>query len=159
MAQMSFGDPLEDLNLLTSTTIVPSQPPNARAAAGAALVTSLQSAGSRADQWRDCVVDRIGDWEARLADRKLEPREILLARGRVVELHELIRRAHAAGHDLVAWALHRLGRDIEAAAEIEAKLSERAPEREVFIEKVTSELEAALKEAGIPAAITGRPKR
>jgi GTP pyrophosphokinase len=43
-------------------------------------------------------------------------------------------------------------------AEIEAKLSERAPEREVFIEKVTSELEAALKEAGIPAAITGRPK-
>lgn len=43
-------------------------------------------------------------------------------------------------------------------AEIEAKLSDRAPEREVFIEKVTSELEAALKEAGIPATITGRPK-
>ncbi|HKX75789.1 MAG TPA: bifunctional (p)ppGpp synthetase/guanosine-3',5'-bis(diphosphate) 3'-pyrophosphohydrolase [Acidimicrobiia bacterium] len=43
-------------------------------------------------------------------------------------------------------------------AEIEAKLAERSPEREVFIEKVISELEAALGEAGIEAAITGRPK-
>ena len=30
------------------------------------------AAGSRADQWRDCVVDRIGYWEERLADRKLD---------------------------------------------------------------------------------------
>ncbi len=43
-------------------------------------------------------------------------------------------------------------------AEIEAMLTDRAPEREVFIEKVTSELEAALSDAGIPATITGRPK-
>ena len=43
-------------------------------------------------------------------------------------------------------------------AEIEARLADRAPEREVFIEKVTSELEAALAEAGIAAAISGRPK-
>ena len=43
-------------------------------------------------------------------------------------------------------------------AEIEARLSERAPEREVFIEKVTSEIQAALSDAGIPATITGRPK-
>lgn len=43
-------------------------------------------------------------------------------------------------------------------AEIESKLVERAPEREVFIEKVISELEAALSDAGIPATVTGRPK-
>ncbi|MDP3983749.1 MAG: bifunctional (p)ppGpp synthetase/guanosine-3',5'-bis(diphosphate) 3'-pyrophosphohydrolase [Acidimicrobiia bacterium] len=43
-------------------------------------------------------------------------------------------------------------------AEIEDKLAERSPEREVFIEKVVSELEAVLTEAGISAVITGRPK-
>ena len=43
-------------------------------------------------------------------------------------------------------------------AEIETKLTERSPEREVFIEKVVSELIAALSEAGIEADITGRPK-
>ncbi|CAN5171198.1 GTP pyrophosphokinase [soil metagenome] len=43
-------------------------------------------------------------------------------------------------------------------AEIESKLADRAPEREVFIEKVISELEAALSDAGIPATVTGRPK-
>jgi GTP pyrophosphokinase len=43
-------------------------------------------------------------------------------------------------------------------AEIEAKLTERSPEREVFIEKVVSELVSALSEAGIEADITGRPK-
>jgi GTP pyrophosphokinase len=43
-------------------------------------------------------------------------------------------------------------------AEIEDKLAERSPEREVFIEKVISELEATLTEAGISAIITGRPK-
>lgn len=30
------------------------------------------AAGSRADRWRDCVVDRISYWEERLADRKLD---------------------------------------------------------------------------------------
>ncbi|HUQ89302.1 MAG TPA: S1/P1 nuclease [Vicinamibacterales bacterium] len=29
-------------------------------------------AGSRSDRWRDCVVDRIGYWEERLADVKLD---------------------------------------------------------------------------------------
>jgi GTP pyrophosphokinase len=43
-------------------------------------------------------------------------------------------------------------------AEIEAKLAERSPEREVYIEKVTGELDAALKDAGITATISGRPK-
>jgi GTP pyrophosphokinase len=43
-------------------------------------------------------------------------------------------------------------------AEIQAKLDERSPEREVFIEKVISELEAALSDSGIPARVTGRPK-
>jgi GTP pyrophosphokinase len=43
-------------------------------------------------------------------------------------------------------------------AEIQAKLEERAPEREVFIEKVISELEAALSDSGVPARVTGRPK-
>jgi len=43
-------------------------------------------------------------------------------------------------------------------AEIESKLAERSPEREVFIEKVVAELVSALSEAGIEADITGRPK-
>ena len=43
-------------------------------------------------------------------------------------------------------------------AEIEDKLAERSPEREVFIEKVIAELESALAESGIDAVITGRPK-
>lgn len=30
------------------------------------------AAGSRADRWRDCVVDRIGYWEERLGDPKLD---------------------------------------------------------------------------------------
>jgi len=30
------------------------------------------AAGSRGDRWRDCVVDRIGYWEERLADPKLD---------------------------------------------------------------------------------------
>ncbi len=30
------------------------------------------AAGSRSDRWRDCVVDRIGYWEERLADAKLD---------------------------------------------------------------------------------------
>jgi guanosine-3',5'-bis(diphosphate) 3'-pyrophosphohydrolase len=43
-------------------------------------------------------------------------------------------------------------------AEIEAKLAELSPEREVFIEKVISELQAALNDSGIVASISGRPK-
>ncbi|MEX2625043.1 MAG: bifunctional (p)ppGpp synthetase/guanosine-3',5'-bis(diphosphate) 3'-pyrophosphohydrolase [Acidimicrobiia bacterium] len=43
-------------------------------------------------------------------------------------------------------------------AEIELRLTERSPEREVFIEKVVAELGDALTEAGIEADISGRPK-
>ena len=43
-------------------------------------------------------------------------------------------------------------------AEVQTKLDERSPEREVFIEKVISELETALSDSGIPARVTGRPK-
>jgi GTP pyrophosphokinase len=43
-------------------------------------------------------------------------------------------------------------------AEIEAKLAERAPEREVFIEKMIQEVQAMLADAGIEATVTGRPK-
>jgi len=43
-------------------------------------------------------------------------------------------------------------------AEIEAKLAERAPERDVFIEKVIAEVKAMLADAAIEAEITGRPK-
>lgn len=43
-------------------------------------------------------------------------------------------------------------------AEIEAKLAQRAPERDMFIEKVTQEVEGVLSEAGIEARVTGRPK-
>ena len=43
-------------------------------------------------------------------------------------------------------------------AEIQDKLDDRAPEREVFIEKVIADLEADLAEAAIPAEVTGRPK-
>ncbi len=43
-------------------------------------------------------------------------------------------------------------------AEIEAKLSERAPERDVFIDKVISEMTAMLDDAGVEADVSGRPK-
>lgn len=43
-------------------------------------------------------------------------------------------------------------------AEIEAKLAERAPERDVFIEKIIGEVEAMLADHGIEATVTGRPK-
>jgi guanosine-3',5'-bis(diphosphate) 3'-pyrophosphohydrolase len=43
-------------------------------------------------------------------------------------------------------------------AEIEDMLSERAPERDVFIEKVISEVRAMVADAGIDAEVTGRPK-
>ena len=43
-------------------------------------------------------------------------------------------------------------------AEIEAKLAQRAPERDIFIEKVTQEVAGVLAEAGIEARVTGRPK-
>ena len=43
-------------------------------------------------------------------------------------------------------------------AEIEAKLAERAPEREAFIEKMVTEIGGMLDDAGISAEVTGRPK-
>ncbi|MGQ0847772.1 MAG: RelA/SpoT family protein [Actinomycetota bacterium] len=43
-------------------------------------------------------------------------------------------------------------------AEIQEMLDERAPEREVFIEKVIADVAATLADAGIEATITGRPK-
>jgi len=43
-------------------------------------------------------------------------------------------------------------------AEIQAKLAEAAPEREAFIEKMTSEIGGMLSDAGIHAEVTGRPK-
>jgi GTP pyrophosphokinase len=43
-------------------------------------------------------------------------------------------------------------------AEIQAKLAERAPEREAFIERMIEEIKALLAESGIEARVTGRPK-
>ncbi len=43
-------------------------------------------------------------------------------------------------------------------AEIQAKLAEAAPEREAFIEKMTTEISGMLVDAGIDAEVTGRPK-
>jgi GTP diphosphokinase / guanosine-3',5'-bis(diphosphate) 3'-diphosphatase len=43
-------------------------------------------------------------------------------------------------------------------AEIEKRLLDRAPERDVFIDKIVHELEAMVSDAGIPAEISGRPK-
>ncbi len=43
-------------------------------------------------------------------------------------------------------------------AEIEAKLAERAPEREAFIEKMVEEVTDILADTGIEADVTGRPK-
>jgi GTP pyrophosphokinase len=43
-------------------------------------------------------------------------------------------------------------------AEIHAKLAERAPEREAFIEKMVSEVSGILADAGIEAEVSGRPK-
>jgi GTP diphosphokinase / guanosine-3',5'-bis(diphosphate) 3'-diphosphatase len=42
--------------------------------------------------------------------------------------------------------------------EIETKLAEAAPEREAFIEKMVTEIQGMLADAGIQAAVTGRPK-
>ena len=42
--------------------------------------------------------------------------------------------------------------------EIEESIQQRAPEREIVIEKVTGEIEAMLARAGIPAMLEGRPK-
>ena len=42
--------------------------------------------------------------------------------------------------------------------EIEELIQQRAPEREIVIEKVTGEIEAMLVRAGIPAMLEGRPK-
>jgi GTP pyrophosphokinase len=43
-------------------------------------------------------------------------------------------------------------------AEIQARLAEAAPEREAFIEKMTTEISGMLTDAGIEAEVTGRPK-
>ena len=43
-------------------------------------------------------------------------------------------------------------------AEIQAKLAERAPEREAFIEKMVDEISGILADSGIEAEVTGRPK-
>ncbi len=43
-------------------------------------------------------------------------------------------------------------------AEIQAKLAERAPEREAFIEKMVDEISGILGDSGIGAEVTGRPK-
>jgi GTP pyrophosphokinase len=43
-------------------------------------------------------------------------------------------------------------------AEIQAKLAERAPEREAFIEKMVGEVSGILDDSGIEAEVTGRPK-
>jgi GTP diphosphokinase / guanosine-3',5'-bis(diphosphate) 3'-diphosphatase len=43
-------------------------------------------------------------------------------------------------------------------AEIQAKLAERAPEREAFIEKMVDEIAGILADSGIEAEVTGRPK-
>jgi GTP diphosphokinase / guanosine-3',5'-bis(diphosphate) 3'-diphosphatase len=43
-------------------------------------------------------------------------------------------------------------------AEIQAKLAERAPEREAFIEKMVAEVSGILADSGIAAEVTGRPK-
>jgi len=43
-------------------------------------------------------------------------------------------------------------------AEIQAKLAERAPEREAFIEKMVGEVSGLLADSGIEADVTGRPK-
>ncbi|HXV71924.1 MAG TPA: bifunctional (p)ppGpp synthetase/guanosine-3',5'-bis(diphosphate) 3'-pyrophosphohydrolase [Acidimicrobiia bacterium] len=43
-------------------------------------------------------------------------------------------------------------------SEIQAKLAEAAPEREAFIEKMTTEIKGMLGDAGIEADVTGRPK-
>jgi GTP pyrophosphokinase len=43
-------------------------------------------------------------------------------------------------------------------AEIQAKLAEAAPEREAFIEKMVTEITGMLRDAGIEAVVTGRPK-
>jgi GTP pyrophosphokinase len=83
------------------------------------------------------------------------------------------RRVAAETLDVYAPLAHRLGvqeikHELEDRcfrilypgpyAEIEAMLAVRAPEREVFLEKVMTEIEGMLAEAEIEAQVTGRPK-
>jgi GTP pyrophosphokinase len=83
------------------------------------------------------------------------------------------RRVAAETLDVYAPLAHRLGvqeikHELEDACfrvlypgpfnEIESKLAERAPERDVFLEKVVAEIQAMLEEAGIVATVSGRPK-
>ena len=46
----------------------------------------------------------------------------------------------------------------ERFAEIEKRVLDRAPERDVFIEKIVQELETMVSDAGVAADISGRPK-
>lgn len=83
------------------------------------------------------------------------------------------RRVAAETLDVYAPLAHRLGvqeikHELEDRCfkilhpgpfnEIESKLAERAPEREIFIEKVVSEIEALITDNGITAEVSGRPK-
>ena len=56
------------------------------------------SPGSRGDRWRDCVVDRIGYWEERLADQKLDRADRAIALKFVVHfIGDLHQPFHALG--------------------------------------------------------------
>ncbi len=43
-------------------------------------------------------------------------------------------------------------------AEIESRIAERAPQREVYLDKVMTEVDSMLRDAGIEAVVSGRPK-
>ena len=58
------------------------------------------AAGSRSDQWRDCVVDRIGYWEGRLADTRLDrPDRATALKFLVHFVGDLHQPFHAIGDD------------------------------------------------------------
>jgi GTP diphosphokinase / guanosine-3',5'-bis(diphosphate) 3'-diphosphatase len=83
------------------------------------------------------------------------------------------RRVAAETLDVYAPLAHRLGvqeikHELEDSCfrilypgpynEIEAKLATRAPEREIFLDKVVTEIQSMLVESDIAAVVSGRPK-
>lgn len=69
--------------------------------------------------------------------------------------------AHRLGMNSIKWELEDRSLKVlypAVYAEIERMVTERAPERECYIEEVKAALEKELSEAGIKCTITGRPK-
>lgn len=109
-------------HLETATAVAPQ--PEALALLGDLRVTVGDRAGAEAAYRTVRFIGELGAIQGAVYDRQLLRFELDHGRAEVATL-EAVRasveaRPDAAGHDLLAWALHRLGRETEAAGAIEA---------------------------------------